>query len=269
MPSVGLQLHDEVQDLRLHADVERADRLVRDDELGVQRQRAGDRDALALAARQLVRIAAHEAARQVHPVEELRDALADRGALGQPVVADRLRHLVDQLHLRVERGERVLKDHLHLAPRPAQRARRHRDHVLAVEADLARQRLDQAQDRAAAGRLAAARFADERERLALADVERHVLDRVHPRHRPAEEPSLDRKARGQVAHLDDVAVLGHLDRPGDVFRRAEADASARARTCRASRRAWARRRAATWCSRASGSRRCRRPAPPRPCGRGT
>jgi hypothetical protein len=50
-------LVEQLQHLLLHRDVERRDRLVGDQQLGLQRQRAGDADALALAAGELVRIA--------------------------------------------------------------------------------------------------------------------------------------------------------------------------------------------------------------------
>ena len=56
-PSVALQLSQQVEDLRLHRDVERRGRLVADDQLRLHRQRARDGDALALAAGELVRIA--------------------------------------------------------------------------------------------------------------------------------------------------------------------------------------------------------------------
>ncbi len=52
-----LQVGEEVEDLRLDRDVERRDRLVGDDELRREHERAGDRDALALAAGEHVRIA--------------------------------------------------------------------------------------------------------------------------------------------------------------------------------------------------------------------
>ena len=52
------QLVEQDQDLRLDADVERRHRLVGEDEVRAERERAGDADALALAARELVRIAA-------------------------------------------------------------------------------------------------------------------------------------------------------------------------------------------------------------------
>ena len=47
----------QLEDLRLHGDVERGGRLVGDQEIGLVGQRHGDHDALALAAGQLMRIA--------------------------------------------------------------------------------------------------------------------------------------------------------------------------------------------------------------------
>ena len=47
----------QVEDLRLDGDVERGDRLVADDELRLEGERAGDADALALAAGEFVRVA--------------------------------------------------------------------------------------------------------------------------------------------------------------------------------------------------------------------
>ncbi len=52
-----LQVLEQVEDLRLDRDVERRDRLVADDQLRLERERAGDADPLALAARELVRVA--------------------------------------------------------------------------------------------------------------------------------------------------------------------------------------------------------------------
>ena len=68
---VALQLDEQLEDLGLHGDVERRDRLVADDELGLDRQRAGDGDALALAAGQLGRLALQRRRRQGDAVEQL------------------------------------------------------------------------------------------------------------------------------------------------------------------------------------------------------
>ena len=49
-PALALQVAEEVDDRRLHGDIERRHRLVADDEVGLHRQRPGDADALALPA---------------------------------------------------------------------------------------------------------------------------------------------------------------------------------------------------------------------------
>jgi hypothetical protein len=51
-----LQLGHEVQDLCLHRDVERGGRLVADQQIGLAGERTGNRDALALAPGEFVRI---------------------------------------------------------------------------------------------------------------------------------------------------------------------------------------------------------------------
>ena len=56
-PKLVLQILQQVHHLCLYRDIERRDRLVTDDHLRLQRQRAGDADPLALTAGELVRIA--------------------------------------------------------------------------------------------------------------------------------------------------------------------------------------------------------------------
>ena len=51
--ALGLQLDEQVEDRGLHGDVERGGRLVADDEARLAGERARDRDALLLAAREL------------------------------------------------------------------------------------------------------------------------------------------------------------------------------------------------------------------------
>ena len=70
-PEVALEVLEQVQDLGLHRDVERRDGLVADDQLRVHGERAGDADALALAARELVREAVVVLGVQADDVEQL------------------------------------------------------------------------------------------------------------------------------------------------------------------------------------------------------
>ena len=75
-----LQIHQQVDHLRLHRDVERRHRLVEDDERRVERERARQADALPLAAAELVRIALEVRRVEADELEQLRDALAPRRA---------------------------------------------------------------------------------------------------------------------------------------------------------------------------------------------
>ena len=100
-PEVALQVREQVEDLRLHRHVERGHRLVADDHLRLQRQCAGDPDALPLAARELVRkavvvlrVEADALQQALHPpphlgrgpdavhLERLADDRADRACAG-------------------------------------------------------------------------------------------------------------------------------------------------------------------------------------------
>ena len=98
---------------------------------------------------------------------------------GEPEGLDRLGDDLPDRHARIERRVRILKDHLHVLPRAAQlRAGQLRD-VDVAEHHAAARRLDEPQHRAAERRLAASRFADEPERFAGKNVERHAVDRLH------------------------------------------------------------------------------------------
>ncbi len=71
---VALQLRQQVDDLRAYADVERGDRFVADNELGTQREGAGDSDALALSAGELVRVAVAGGFVEAHRAQQFGDA---------------------------------------------------------------------------------------------------------------------------------------------------------------------------------------------------
>jgi hypothetical protein len=72
---LATKLHEQAHDLRLDRDVERAHGLVANDELGLEHERAGDGDALALAARELVRVTIELAAGEPHAAQNLRYGL--------------------------------------------------------------------------------------------------------------------------------------------------------------------------------------------------
>ena len=85
-----LELFQEVEYLRLYGHVERTRGLVEDHELGVERQRPGDTDTLALPPRELVRIAVELVTRQTDTFEQLSDPLCAQLFVG---ATDRHRYL--------------------------------------------------------------------------------------------------------------------------------------------------------------------------------
>ena len=115
------ELAQQVEDLRAHGHVERADRLVRDQERRPGRQRARDRDPLALSARELVRVA-RCAASAGRPTASSSSRRARRGRPG----SSRARSGSSTISRTRMRGsserQRVLEDDLRLSAQEAQLA---------------------------------------------------------------------------------------------------------------------------------------------------
>ena len=109
-PALVAQVGQQVEHLGLGGEVQGRHRLVEDDDLRVADQRAGDRDALALAAGELRRVAVDGVAGQA-------DRLQAGAGLGQRLGAldahqpQRLDQGLADRPRRVERGVRVLEDH--------------------------------------------------------------------------------------------------------------------------------------------------------------
>ena len=180
-----LHVLQQIEDLRLDGHVERGGRLVGDDELGLAGQRHGDHDALAHAARELVRVIMHAAFRigNLHQLQHL-DCAGQRVFFRQALMAAQAFGdlLADRQH-RVERGHRLLEDEADLlGPDVVQFVARERHEIAALEQDLAfddaaRRHRDQLQDRHRRDGLAAAGFADHAERLALVEHDVDAVDR--------------------------------------------------------------------------------------------
>ena len=172
-----LQLAEHVDDLRLNGHVQRGHRLVADDELRVEGERAGDADALALAAGELMGVAGGMLAVEPHAVHQLQNPLmALLLARVHLMYVQRLADDIRDRHARVERGIGVLENHRRLLAvlvdvRPG-------GDGLAVEQNLAFRGLVEVQQRAADGGFAAAGLAHESKRLALADGKGHVVHRL-------------------------------------------------------------------------------------------
>ncbi len=112
---IALQVADQGQDLLLRGDVERRGRLVRDQQFRLQHQRHRDHDALALAARQPVRIGGEDALHLGQPdlLHHRQNLLAPRAGVEIGMDAQHLVDLAADRHHRIERRHRLLKDHRH------------------------------------------------------------------------------------------------------------------------------------------------------------
>jgi hypothetical protein len=145
----------------LHGEIERAHRLITDNEPWPTNHCAGDRDPLALPARELARIAGRSIGRHADLLENVTNALANLLAPNAAIAQQRLGQGLADRARRIERAVWVLEDHLNVAPEvAAARARSVRD-VLAVERDPSARRDDLPEDRLADRRFAGAGFADE------------------------------------------------------------------------------------------------------------
>ena len=204
----ALQVFHDVEHLRLHRHVKRRGRLVAHQKLGLGGQRAGDRDALALPARELVRILHHVQRRQAHGLEQIAHLGLELILVGdQPVLDQGLAHDVFHDPARIQAGIGILEDHLDPAAQ-LEPAGRLEDtvRVQAIELKVAARGRVQPHQQARHGALATARLADQRQRLAFFDFETHAIDRgqilarlalqhaVQPRRRDVER-------HGQVTRL--------------------------------------------------------------------
>ena len=189
-PKLVLEVVEQVDDLRLDRDVERRDRLVEHDQLRLQRQRAGDPDALALAAGELVREAVDVLGAQADDARAARGALPCRSRRPTARAAAAASPTICPTRLRGFSDANGSWKTICISRRSGRSRSRRSPCVMSVP----RKRivpsvgLEQPQHRARQRRLAAARLADEAERLALAQRERHVVDRVHVR-RPSGRPA--------------------------------------------------------------------------------
>ena len=117
-----LQVLQQVHHLRLHRHVQRRHRLITHNQLRLNRQRARNADALALATGELVRIAQRVLRCQPNSVQQIGHPLA-LVATAQAVQRQRFHQRLAHRHARVQRRIRVLKDDLHGTPLRAQRHR--------------------------------------------------------------------------------------------------------------------------------------------------
>jgi hypothetical protein len=138
---LAAQIVDQIKDAALDGDVERAGRLVGDDQLRLQRDGDGNQNALLHAARELVRILARpqRGIRQTDAAEEFEHTGVDRRLVAVAMYPENFGDLRTDRLDRVERARRVLRDERDpIAPDRVEAAARPTRDVLTVEANGAR-----------------------------------------------------------------------------------------------------------------------------------
>ena len=112
-PQLAAQLVQQVQHRRLHRHVERGHGLVGDQHVRLERERARDRDALALAAGELARVRVQRALAESDQVHQLAAARVDLRPWHHPVHPQQLGQGLAHGHARIQRRVGILEHHLH------------------------------------------------------------------------------------------------------------------------------------------------------------
>src|ERR1700674_911553 len=135
-------------------------------------------------------------------LQELGDAIFGSASPRAAMNVERLRAREAPRQPRIERRVWILEHHLDLAPHRAHFVGRQARDILAIEFDAAAVDVDQPQQRASRGRLAATGFADQRQRFTGAKIEAHLLDGMYPPPHASEQSGPNRKPRLQAANLE-------------------------------------------------------------------
>ena len=204
---VLLQLLNQIQHLALHRNVQGAHRLVAHDELGLQGQRPGDADTLALAAGKLVGKAQGVLPGQAHIVEQIIGLFLALG-FGHPGVDQHGFHDDIQAgHARIQRGEGILEDDLELAAKLAHLFFLDGSDILALVQNAARGGVQKPDQEPAGGGLSAAGFAHQAQGFAVHNFKGQPVDRLDHQLFGAQGVALGDKMLGQIPGLDQHIAL--------------------------------------------------------------
>ena len=173
-----LQVHQQIQHLRLNGHVQSGNRLVAHDEFGIQGQCPGNTHSLAAAAVHFMGVSHPQPvldANQIHQfLCPLLDLLAGEASCFLQGLPDGFFHAVAG----IQGGVGILEHNAHLLPEAAQLLALGKGDVLAVQENLAVGGILKADDGTAQGRLAAAGFAHHTHGAALLDLEGHIIHGV-------------------------------------------------------------------------------------------
>src|ERR1700730_5836028 len=204
-----LQVLQQIDDLGLDRHIQCRYRFIADNQLRLDGERARDTNALALTAGEIVRIASELVRLQADGLEQMYDTLFKLPPGFRQLVNDQgFANDRADVHARIERCIRVLKDNLDVAAQRSKLTSIQPSDILAFKMDLARSRFDQAKHATAGGRFTAAGFADQPEGIAAVDSEIDTVDGMNAAGVTAEQAAPEWKFLGQIPDPDER--LTHL-----------------------------------------------------------
>jgi len=201
---LALQVHEQVEDLALDGDVERRDGLVADDEVGLERERTGDSDALLLATRERGRPSVAQRRIDADSGQQRVCPAAPLGGIMQAVDGPGLGDDVVRTEARVKGSSRVLIDELDVATHASQLFAAQGEEIHAAEHGRPGVRIDETEQQPRGRRLARTGAAHQAVRLAWLDGEIDVVDGAHD---PASRPSAGGERLAQAAGIEQE--VGH------------------------------------------------------------
>ena len=203
-PEVLLQVLQQVDHLGLHRDVQGRDGLVTHDDLGAERNTAGNPDTLTLATGELVGVTIDVLGVEPHQVEQLLDPFAALVAWHDVGVdEERLTDDVTDRLAWIQRGVRVLEDDLDVAAQLAHLRTLGVGDVLAVEDDASLGGLLQGDEQPSQGGLSTPGLTDHTQGFTGVEVEAHPVHRLDAADRVLDDAGLERVVLLEVTNRQD------------------------------------------------------------------
>lgn len=113
---LSTKLREQVENLRLNRNIEGGHGFVGYEDFRFERERPGNRDALALSAGEFMRVLPHQTGGETNQTHEVRHACRDLGRRTDSVHLERFSERRVHRHSRIQRCVRILKNHLQVTP---------------------------------------------------------------------------------------------------------------------------------------------------------
>ena len=196
-----LQALEQIDDLRLHRNVERGNRLVANHQLGLDRQGARDANSLTLTARELVRISLVIIITQAALLHQIQHVFLDLVARNDSVHLDRLGKDVSNRGSGRQRGIGILENDLHIGAEMAHLRIVILGDVLSVEDDLSAAGGMELEHRSSHRGLSATGLSNDAKRFSCLEGEGYVVNRNKLLENLSNKVLLDGKSLGEVSDL--------------------------------------------------------------------